>query len=388
MVKEIYCDESGYTGNNLSDINDTWFSYSSVAVSHHEARKFVDYIIKKYKIQNDELKFSNLKKSPKGQEAISEVLDRFGKQTKVAVYHKKYNLACKLYEYIFEPVLAKKSSIFYSLKFNQFVSNLVYLCLKCKSESAEKLFCSFEKMMQNKDIKELEVFFNIFDQSQETEDYIEEITKYMSLIKDFCIYHSNTIAEELISLKGSTTGKWVLDLTNSALVSLLAAWGQEFDELSVFCDQSKPLQEQPDFFKLMIGNTEKIHIDVGERSFPISFNLKQNINFVDSKKYPGIQIADVFAGVYKFISQEGCIDNSKTVSRLIKIRWTNYIANCFTGYSVIPDPDYLDMSRISNQLNMALFHEIMKRTYHLKPILKEIEFFINNQYIVLQLSER
>ena len=389
MVQEIYCDESGFTGNNLSDRKDTWFSYASVAVNHYEAKKFVDDLIQKYQIQNNELKFSKLKNSPRGQEAISEVLDTFCKQTKLAVHHKKYNLACKLFEYIFEPVLAEKNSIFYSLKFNQFVSNFIYLFFQCKSESAEQLFYSFQKMMRNKDIKELEIFFCLFSQSQENKDYIQDtdIIEYLTLIKDFCIYHSNTIAEELNSLEGTGTGKWILDLTLTSLVSLLADWGQQFDELQVFCDKSKPLQDQPEFFKVMIGNTKEIYAELGERRFPLSFNLKQNINFVDSKKHSGIQIADIFAGASKFVFQEGYMDSSKKVSRLIKIRWTNYLSNCFTDYSVVPDREHLDMNQIPNQLNMALFHEIMRRTYNSKPILKEIEFFVQNQYRILQLYQ-
>ncbi len=385
MVQEIYCDESGFTGNNLSDTNNTWFSYASVAVNHYEAEIFVNSLIQKYEIQNNELKFSKLKNSHRGQEAISEVLDTFCKQAKLAVHHKKYNLACKLFEYIFEPVLAEKNSIFYSLKFNQFISNFIYLFLQCKLETAEELFCSFEKMMRNQDIKELKVFFDLFYQSQETQDSLQDVTEYLSLINDFCIYHSNTISEELNSLKGTSTGKWILDLTCTSLASLLADWGQQFEELQVFCDQSKPLQEQPDFFNIMVGNKKKIYIDVGEKSFPASFNLKEKINYVDSKRHPGIQIADIFAGASKFVFQEGYIDNSKKISRLIKIRWTNYISNCFTDYSVIPDREHLDMSKISNQLNMALFYEIMDRTYNSEPILKEIEFFIQNQYRILQL---
>jgi hypothetical protein len=34
---------------------------------------------------------------------------------------------------------------------------------------------------------------------------------------------------------------------------------------------------------------------------------------------------------------------------------------------------------------MALFHEIMERTYNSEPILEEIEFFIHNQYKILHL---
>lgn len=344
-MAEIYCDESGFTGNNLSDSKDTWFSYASVAVNHRDAEAFVKYITKKYKIQSNELKFGSLKKTNKGQKAISEVLNKFSKQAKVIIYHKKYNVACKLFEYIFEPVLAANNSIFYRLKFNQYISNLLYCYLQCSSKPTEYLFNSFEEMMRTKDFAKLESFFNILLEHQETEETLQDIQEVLDLIKQFCISHKNIISEELSSLEDTKTGKWVLELTSTSLVSLLSDWGQQLYELEVFCDQSKPLQEQPEFFNAMIGNITQVSINTEEQVHPLSFNLKQPIKFVDSKQYPGIQIADIFAGVTKFIVQENNTIITEKISQEIRNSWMGHIRNCCIGDSVIPDIEQLNMDK-------------------------------------------
>ncbi len=385
-MAEIYCDESGFTGNNLSDSKDTWFSYASVAVNHHDAEAFVKHIIKKYKIQSNELKFGKLKKTNKGQKVISEVLNKFNKQAKLIIYHKKYNVACKLFEYIFEPVLAANNSILYRLKFNQYVANLLYCFLQCNSKPTEYLFNSFEEMMRTKDFAKLESFFNILLEHQEIEETLQDIQEVLDLIKQFCISHKNIISEELSSLEDTKTGKWVLELTSTSLVSLLSDWGQQFYELEVFCDQSKPLQEKPEFFNAMIGNTTQISINTGEQIHPLSFNLKQPIKFINSKQYPGIQIADIFAGATKFIFQENNAMATGTVAEEIKRNWTTNIIKCCIDDSVIPYPEHLNMNKVLPKLNNLLFYELMRRTNDSQPILENIETFIQNNYINLWIT--
>ncbi|MEG4070921.1 DUF3800 domain-containing protein [Microcoleus sp. Pol11C2] len=137
-LQEIYCDESGFTGNDLLDKKDTVFAYASVALKHEEATEYVNNIIQKYKLQGGELKGRNLLKYPKGQKVIAEILINFKDRIKVAVYHKKFNLACKLYEYIFEPVLSEKNSLFYHIKFHRFISNILYVEFVSQSWGGDK----------------------------------------------------------------------------------------------------------------------------------------------------------------------------------------------------------------------------------------------------------
>ena len=73
--------------------------------------------------------------------------------------HKKYALACKLYEYLFEPVLADKSYVFYQIGFHRFISMLVYLELRIRERNAERLFEDFEQLMRSKNIAGMSFLF-------------------------------------------------------------------------------------------------------------------------------------------------------------------------------------------------------------------------------------
>jgi hypothetical protein len=75
-IQEIYCDESGFTGNNLLDKATPFFAYATVAVSHEEAKEFVERVIKDYKVQNCELKFQKLIKYSRGKQAITHILKK------------------------------------------------------------------------------------------------------------------------------------------------------------------------------------------------------------------------------------------------------------------------------------------------------------------------
>lgn len=42
MAQTIYCDESGFTGNNLSDLDQPYFVYADVAITPEEATEIKD----------------------------------------------------------------------------------------------------------------------------------------------------------------------------------------------------------------------------------------------------------------------------------------------------------------------------------------------------------
>ena len=101
MPQEIYCDESGFTGNKLLDRTQPFFTYASVAVRNEDAKYFVEKIIKDYQIQGNELKAQRLLKFNRGRRAITETLKHFSDAFLVSVLHKKYSLACKFFDILY-----------------------------------------------------------------------------------------------------------------------------------------------------------------------------------------------------------------------------------------------------------------------------------------------
>ena len=86
------------------------------------------------------------------------------------------------------------------------------------------------------------------------------------------LVQNSGINKEIDSLRGSGAGKWILDLTDTALFTQLAEWGQRFHQLDVFCDESKPLDHNKELFTVMINRKEKLYNTLLDKKQPITFN--------------------------------------------------------------------------------------------------------------------
>jgi hypothetical protein len=64
-------------------------------------------------------------------------------------------LACKFFEYIFEPPLAEQNSIFYGCGFHLFIGNLLWM-LRARDASAETIFEEFSKFARDGNTKALD----------------------------------------------------------------------------------------------------------------------------------------------------------------------------------------------------------------------------------------
>ncbi len=93
-------------------------------------------------------------------------------------------------------------------------------------------------------------------------------------------------------------GKWVLDLTSTALMSLLVnGFGPKHQQLEVLCDESKPLKGIASTFDGFIGRDEEFPLHGGNRVVSARLNLAGPIRFGQSHDNPTLQIADLIAGL-------------------------------------------------------------------------------------------
>ena len=183
--QEIYCDESGFTGNNLLNVNQPFFTYASIAISNEEAESFVKQLISDFNVQGGELKGQRLLRYNKGKRAITRILEKYHDCIQVSVFHKKYNLACKFFEYIVEPVVQKNNLLFYKLGFHKFISNILYLELRANSKHAEEVFGEFERFMRQLGINELRLLSSSL--------VLPSISPILQEIKTFCFHHQKAI---------------------------------------------------------------------------------------------------------------------------------------------------------------------------------------------------
>jgi hypothetical protein len=178
--------------------------------------------------------------------------------------------------------------------------------------------------------------------------------------------------DELDALRGHGTGKWALDLTDTALFMHLGTWGEKYHQLDVYCDETKAL----DGFADSIGNTmidrkEKFHNTFFDCEQPITFNLPREISFVKSHECPGVQLADAVAGATIYALSKR--DDSQTR------KWINYFPSILHPICVImPDNDHIDPYKIENQRNALLLYELVARSERGISLTEGIDRFLTD----------
>jgi len=355
----IYCDESGMTGPQLLDSDQEYFSYASIAIDAGVAQECVERITKDYRVQGKELKAKNLLGYNRGRQAISDILECHHENLLVSVYHKKYSLACKLFEYIFEPPLAQASGLFYGVGFHKFIAALLFTHLRASARYADVIFSDFQTMMRENALAPS--LFSAID--------FPSMGPALELIKAFCRLNRESILEELNAVHASGIGKWVLDLTETALFCHLGTWGMKFDQLDVYCDKINLTSRFHGLLNTMIGRRERLYNSFFGESQPIAFNLARDISLVeDSAHHPGIQLADVAAGTIIYMLQN-------PADRHVE-QWRRYLPQLLRTQSVLPNTEDINVSSLAARRNFAILCELVERSRRRESLSDGMEGYI------------
>jgi hypothetical protein len=363
----IFCDEAGFTGNNLLDREQEIFTFAGVALSHDAARHIVERTIADFGLQGKELKGSRMLKSEAGRRAITAVIEECAPHTRVVCHLKKYALACKFFEYIFEPALADQNSIFYGCRFNSFISTILFLHLRVRAIPAETIFEEFSKFMRTGDEHALQSLF------PSGGPIVDPTADPIQAISVFAMMNRRHILEELEAIRGDgSTPNWILDLTTTSLFSTLCYWGERFEELEVYCDRSKPLEAEAEFLKCMIGRKDRTRIRMFGKERQMIFNLVRLPEMVDSSKCPGVQIADVIASALARAFQNRWRNQVDETEK----RWVKLTRQSFLDENIWPDFDDVDLERRLPFVNSLLLTELTDRCIKKKDLFDGIPEFI------------
>jgi hypothetical protein len=231
-----------------------------------------------------------------------------------------------------------------------------------RGAGAEAIFGEFEELMRTRDEAKLQ---GIFSSSIHPEN-----SPVITQIREFAQCHAKSITDELSSLKDDGVGKWILDLTNTSLFTLLADWGTEFDELTAVCDPSKPLQHDSSFFDAMIGNKEKMFSEAFGDKHPITFNLSGPIEFLDSKTTHGIQLADAIAAATVYVFSGATDDHAK--------KWRSIVPKIADHGSIIPDISELNLKNKNAQRNAVVLLELHSRAKNGQNLIEGMHEYIHS----------
>lgn len=306
-MKKIYFDEAGNTYGNLLDEVQPFYGYLGVHDSSNDLSvRFYELKKRHYYSAAQEQKGSTLSKSARGQKFLIEMWKEFGKDSKVVFHDKKYALACKIFEYVFEPVFSEVNTLFYQINFHRYISFVMYDCFTKSDLSAEKLFSNFYQFIKNGGDMPLVDYVNSCSIVSNSPMYF---------FAQFCNEHKSEIASDIDFVNGDN--KYLLDLTLTSIHGLLCSFSNGSNEpIEAHCDDVKSLRENLDFFTSNVNNQRIVYINLFNLHSQLNYNLSQLPILEDSKKTVELQIADLLVSslFYAYLHKEE--DFSKDIFKL------------------------------------------------------------------------
>ena len=351
LPQTIYCDEAGFTGDNMLNKQQPIFTYASVAMDQTEAEDLIVRIRQRHHIQARELKGKDLARSPAGRAVILDTLQSMRGRYLATAYDKKLSLAGKFFEYVFEPVLKRNNILFYENDFHKFITTLVYITFLCNEEPIVQIITQFEQFMRSFNPQDAPI---IFDGKTGDIDMRDPLTNIAYFIDGY----RNIILQESVHV-----GDWVLDLTTTALWSHLAHWGDCFDILQVLCDDSKPLRDFAPILDRMVNRPDKNRISICGKDRPLTFNMVRPAEFGSSLEEPGLQLADVASSALL-----QAMKHSGEEWPILDELERHLHEDC-----ILPDPSYMDLTTPSCAVNALILHELGQRAIEGRDPLYGIE---------------
>ncbi len=347
-ITAVYCDESGFTGNNLLDRSQPFFSYAAVVADSVEVSRFVASLIEEYKFQGGELKGSRLLQFNRGRQAVERILLEYASVSKVAIHDKRFALATYFFEYIFEPALAERNSIFYRANFHRFIAALVYAHLIVGNKPAETLISEFFEMMRNLDSSKLKIW-------KPTPLHEFQIPTALDQIALFAHLNKASINNEINVIYGDgSLPNWILDLSTTSLFNILSELSTIHPTMQVWCDHSKPLLANSKVFDHMINRPEFPFSAPHSPDSPFGFNLAGPPSFADSREVPGIQIADVIACAANFIFRNPTDRQAQ--------KWREIMFKSLSNANIMPDLEYADLNTENGFVGAIILNELVDRS--------------------------
>ena len=127
----IYCDEAGYTGNDLLNTEQPYFVFGSVDVENSDAEILINEAIRRFRLQSkNELKGAKLIRSTSGRSAVRWLQEQCHNRFHLVLDDKLFAIAGKFVEIVFEPLFAADSLFLYNHDFHRFISNAIYYNFK------------------------------------------------------------------------------------------------------------------------------------------------------------------------------------------------------------------------------------------------------------------
>lgn len=355
---EIFCDEAGHTGPDLLQAEQRYFAYGSTCALDDEAFAIIQKARADHQIQMPELKASKLLASQRGRRAVNDIFAAVEGRYCFNIYEKLLALCGWLFEYVYEPVYQDDPWFLYEKNLHRFVAMYSWLWFNEPDGNgqAKAAIEQFQNYMRSR--KPEDAPFLFADSANHLarangENPFDSILRFARGYREIIVADNARLDSTL-----PEQGRWILDLSVSALWSHLNYWGRQERSLIVRCDSSKPLNANA---ANMTGGDEDPGIArAKQKGFggKLGYTLAGPIAFVDSRNHPAIQLADIVAGAAVWImthqEEAGCDGIAESLQRHI------------LPESILPNFEFVDPNTKEATVNAVILYGLGERAHQAK----------------------
>ena len=289
--KNIYFDESGFTGYNLLDPDQPFFVIASADIAPELSEKILKESFPNY--QGAEFKFSNIWRSSNatGLITFARKLGPLSEQTFVWITDKKYSVLTKIVDFLIEPHVTDGGYDFYSDGFCWKYVNYIYFALVhiAPPEILVRLLDTYQAFSRSPTQDSLDIFTkqlaDLTVQAQEpAKMFLEQMMQGAIL---FNHYH------ELDDFKKTN------ELHVTTMLALVSHWREKHSEdFAIVHDASANFFRHREIWNKITNSDVPGYMHTTGSGSEVKFPLRViETTATDSKSNFSVQLCDVLAGV-------------------------------------------------------------------------------------------
>lgn len=310
LTPQLFFDESGHTGHNLTDLDQPIFTLAGTVHSAAEAEKLLKLLNCNSPI---EAHFKRLKKTKSGREGIAKFLNspliNFD-CVKVELVNKDFFITGKIVDLLVETMLHARGVDLYINGQNIALANMLHYCMPqfCGQENVTQMQQAFVLMIRDRTETQITHFYDMLERMKSCCSYVE-FHKTLNLLLDT----KDEIADILTGIDKSA-----LDPSIPAFFSQCVLWGDVYTKgFHIIHDDSKSIERQRESLKLFMDLRKKsIEIGYDRRKFKLPIK-GLSFNFASSHEHPQIQVADIISSATSYWA--GCKAKGQTDDELYEI---------------------------------------------------------------------
>lgn len=330
----LYLDEAGNSGQNLLDRDQPVY----VLVSHNFTVDEAKEILKPIKTTADEIHFKSLRKYPKYQKPLAEVLNNEKicyNRIKIAYYVKDYALCAHLADQLVETAF-----FYFGIDFNARWQNVKYalgLYLSTRySENAEEyneLLVRFQKMIRSKNQEDVEGFYIHAHMMYALLNNEGEKKSFIPIL----------VSQDYIGEILESITKFSLDLSLPGLILLSDVWYKQTGEkINIIHDESKQVAFWKDYIhfisKELGSKIVEIGYDTRKMTFPVQIGT---VELVNSKASAQVQLSDIIGSSFAHYAKNILLEENPE-DKVAKIIGSTRLAN-MDVHPLQPDLTIMEM---------------------------------------------